>query len=456
MSKLLLLAAILVCWLAQNNPRALADTADENWPQWRGPVANGVAPRANPPVAWSETDGIRWKTAIPGRGSATPLIWGKKVFVLTAIPTGKTGEPPAEATAASEAREPGAGRPGGRGGRGTGGSRPSEVHQFALLCLDRETGKELWRRVAREEAPHEAHHQDGTLASSSPVTDGQHVWAYFGSRGLHCYDMEGNHKWSRDFGKMRVAMSFGEGSSPALHKDTIIVNWDHEEDSFIAALDKATGDILWRKERDERTSWSTPLVLGHNGQTQVIVPATRRITSYDLASGEILWECGGLTSNVVPSPVAANGVVYCMSGFRGNALLAIKLDARGDISGTDAVVWRHNRATPYVPSPILYQDRLYFFASNNGVLSCFDANSGRPLFESQRLDALQGVYASPVAAAGRIYLTGRNGATVVLKCAPTLEVLSTNRLDERFDASPALAGGELFLRGREFLYCVAE
>jgi outer membrane protein assembly factor BamB len=451
-------AGIAACLFALSTPIRAA-SADESWPQWRGPRANGIAPEANPPVTWSETENIKWKVSIPGRGSATPLIWGKQVFVQTAIPTGKEGTPPAPAPAAGAATggEESAVRPGGRGNRPGGGSRPSEIHQFVLLCLDRDTGKVLWQQVAREEVPHEGHHRaDGTFASSSPVTDGEHVWAYFGSRGLHCYDMAGKLKWSQDFGQKTIAMTFGEGSSPALHKDTIVVNWDHEGDSFIVALDKATGKTQWRKSRDERTSWATPLILEHQGRSQVIVPATRRIMSYNLATGDVLWETGGLTSNVIPSPVAGDDVVYCMSGFRGNALLAIRLDAAGDISGTDAITWRHNRSTPYVPSPLLHENRLYFFASNNAILSCLDAKTGRPLFDAERLDALQGVYASPIAAAGRIYMVGRNGATVVIKSAPALEVLATNRLEEKIDASPAVAGRELYLRGQEFLYCISE
>jgi outer membrane protein assembly factor BamB len=338
-----------------------------------------------------------------------------------------------------------------------GAPKPTEIHQFTLLCLDRSNGKVLWEQVAREEVPHEGHHQaDGTYASSSPVTDGEHVYAYFGSRGLHCFDMTGKHKWSQDLGDMRTSMSFGEGSSPVLHGNTLIVNWDHEGDSFIVALDKKTGNTLWKKERPEKTTWATPLIVEHAGKVQVIAPATGKIRSYDLATGDILWECGGLTPNVIPSPVAGEGVVYCMSGFRGNALLAIRLDRTGDLTGTDAILWQHKKSTPYVPSPLLYQNRLYFFASNNGILSCFDAKTGQPLIDAERIESLQGVYASPVAAGGRIYLVGRNGTTVVLRPSDKLEILATNVLEEKTDASPVPVGKDLLLRGREHLYCLAE
>jgi outer membrane protein assembly factor BamB len=333
---------------------------------------------------------------------------------------------------------------------------PKEAYQFALLCLDRQNGRTLWQKVAREELPHEGHHPEHGFASHSPVTDGQRVFAYFGSRGVHCYDLQGNLNWSKDLGRMRTKNSFGEGSSPALLGQTLVVNWDHEGEDFVVALDAATGQELWRQPRDEETSWATPLIVQHDGQAQVVTSATRKIRSYDLATGRLLWECAGMTANVIPTPVSADGVVYATSGFRGNALLAIRLGRTGDLSGTDAIVWSLNKATPYVPSPLLYEDRLYFFSGNNAVLTCCDAKTGRVLIDAEKLAELQGVYASPVAAAGRVYLVGRNGGTLVLKRSDQLEVLATNRLGDQFDASPAIAGKDLFVRGRENLYCLAE
>ena len=326
-----------------------------------------------------------------------------------------------------------------------------------MLCLDSQTGKVLWQQVAREEVPHEGYRQnEGSFASSSGLTDGKLVFAYYGSRGLYCYDLDGKPQWEQDLGKMRMAMGFGEGSSPALYKDTLIVNRDNEDNSFIIALDKNTGKTLWKKPREETTSWSTPLIIERDGKAQAIVSATSKIRSYDVASGEVIWECGGLTRNVIPCPVADASVVYCMSGFRGNALLAIRLGRTGDLTGTDAVAWTHNRSTPYVPSPLLYNGKLYFFANNNGVLTCLDTKAGDPLFDAQKLEELSGVYASPLGASGRVYLPGRNGVTVVLKESDKLEILAVNRLDEKFDASPAAVGKDLFLRGREHLYCLAE
>jgi len=334
--------------------------------------------------------------------------------------------------------------------------KPTEAYQFALLCLDRQTGKTLWQGIAREAVPHEGAHRDHGFASFSPVTDGQRLFAYFGSRGLHCFDLQGNRKWEKDLGRMQTKNSFGEGSSPVLFGKTLVVNWDHEGDDFIAAFDSETGRELWRQPRDEDTSWATPLVVQHEGKAQVVTSATRKVRSYDLASGKLLWECAGMTGNVVPTPVSDFGLLYAISGFRGSALLAIRLGRSGDLTGSDAIAWSHKKSTPYVPSPLLYGERLYFFAGNNGVLSCFDAQSGRALIDAERLEALQGVYASPIGAAGRVYLVGRNGATVVIKDAEKLEVLATNRLDEKIDASPVAVGKELLLRGQEHLYCIAE
>ena len=451
---------------------AAADTgaANANWPQWRGPLASGLAPLADPPTTWAEDKNVRWKVKLPGQGTSTPIVWGDAIFIQTAVPAAATAAGEKAVTVhAQPAPPPGEGRPGGPGGRrgrgsggpGGGGMRvvePTGPYKFTLLCLDRNSGKTRWEKVAREEKPHEGHHRDHGFASSSPITDGKLVFAYFGSRGLHCYDTAGNHKWSKDLGQMSTRNSFGEGSSPALHGDTIVVNWDHEGDDFIVAFDKNTGDERWRQPRDESQSWSTPLIVDHDGGAQVITSATRRVRSYDLKTGKQIWEAPGLTPNTIPSPVAGNGVVYAAAGFNGNVLHAIRLGKTGDLTDTDAMLWTTKRGTPYVSSPLLYGDRLYMFSSNNALLSCLDAKTGKPIVETERIDDLEGVYASPVGAAGRVYLVGRNGTTVVIKHldkTDKVEVLATNVLSERIDASPALAGKDLFLRGREHLYCIA-
>jgi outer membrane protein assembly factor BamB len=428
--------------------------AEEFWPQWRGPLATGVAPLADPPVTWSETEHVTWKVNVPGSGDSTPIIWANRVFILTAIPTGKkTGGNASEASPRPGDSETGSG--GARGERGRMNAEgPDQVYQFAVLCLDRKTGKILWQKTAREEIPHEGHQQNNTFASASALTDGKFVLAFFGSRGLHCYDLDGNLKWSKDFGHMKTKMGFGEGASPALHGDSVIVNWDHEGDDFIVALDKSTGKEIWRTARNEGTGWSTPLVIEHAGKQQVVVNATGKVRSYDLADGKEIWSCAGQTVNAIPTPVADQDTVYITSGFRGHALLAIALGRSGDLTDSDAIRWKHDKSTPYVPSPLLVDNFLYFLANNDAKLSCFDAKTGQARFEAQALEGLFSIYASPVAAKDRIYVLGREGTCVVVKKGPKLEILATNKVEDQTDASLALAGNELFLRGRANLYCI--
>lgn len=429
---------------------AWAATADQNWPQWRGPLANGVAPKANPPTAWSESSNVKWKTKIPGYGTSTPIIWENQVFIQTAISSSKPE--PKSLPAAEPPAEPGQRRRRG----GPRSEQPTEPYQFTILAIDRATGKTAWQKALRQEIPHEGHHSDHGFASASPVTDGEHVFSYFGSRGLYCLDLNGNVIWQKDLGKMRTKNSFGEGSSPALYGGVLVVNWDHEGEDFIVALEKSTGKQLWRQQRDESTGWSTPLILKHDNRLQVVVSNSGKVRSYDLATGKLNWECGGMTDNAIPTPVTGHGLLYTMSGFRGAALLAIKLGSTGDVAGTDAIAWSHNKSTPYVPSPLLYDDMLYFLAGNNATLSCFDAKTGKAHYEAERLTGLFGMYASPLGAGGRVYIVGRDGGAVVLKKSEKVEVLATNKLADKFDASPVAVGNELFLRGHEYLYCIAE
>lgn len=513
---LVLLSLLLTVTRAADTPQA-----DPSWAQWRGPLASGESPTGNPVTEWSEQKNVKWKVKLEGSGTATPIVWGDKIFIASAINTkkkpaaaakagntdsqtavpeqnnnhnnntvgdqftfvqaqqqgqdgplsefqkrydtdndGKLSE--AETTAMRAAfrnRRGGAGGqrpPRGGGGRGFGSQKPTEVHRFVLTCLDRQTGKTIWTSTAREELPHEGHHRDGSFASGSPVTDGEHIYVSFGSRGIFCFDMKGDKKWEKDLGDMRISNSFGEGTSPALHGDTLVVKWDHEGDSFIAALNKKTGDEIWRTKRDERTSWSTPFVVGSGGKQVVVATGTNMVAAYDLKTGEIVWQTEGLTSNAIPTPVSDGENVYVMSGFRGSKALAIKLGKTGKLSGKDAIAWSHNEGTPYVPSPLLYGGRLYFYKTNDATLSCLDAKSGAVHYSQQRIDGLRGAYASPLGAGGNVYLLGRAGSCVVIKGSDSLEPIATNKLDDQFDASPVAVGDELLLRGHQYLYCIAE
>jgi hypothetical protein len=447
-----------------------AESNDVNWPSWRGPNSTGVAPKGKPPLRWSETENVKWKAAVPGEGNSSPVVWNNQIFFQTAIKTDRKVTP--EAPEPSSALDADAaargfffaqdrGREGrrreGRGGRrGRGrGKKPSHIYKFDLVCLDRVTGKTLWQKTAREELPHEGHHKDGSFASSSPVTDGKHVWASFGSRGLHCYRVDGGHVWSIGLDKMQTRNSFGEGASPALAGDAVIVPMDHEGDSYIIAVNKKTGDEIWKMDRDERTGWSTPLVLEVEGKLQAIVNAGNRVRSYDVKSGEVVWECGGQTVSAVPTPVSGQGMVFCTSGFRGAALLAIQLGKSGDLTGSDAVAWEVNEATPYVPSPLLYGENIYVCSGNKAIVSCYQVVDGKPRFVKQRLEGMTGIYASPVGAAGRIYFAGRGGMTKVIDSGNEFKILAENKLDDAFATTPAIAGGDLFLKGKKNLYCIA-
>jgi len=255
---------------------------------------------------------------------------------------------------------------------------------------------------------------------------------------------------------METRLSFGEGASPVLHKDTLVVTWDHDGPSFIVALDAATGETRWQKDRDEKSDWATPLVVERGGRTQVITNASNRVRSYDLASGELLWECGGQVGNVTPSPVAYDNLVFCMSGYRGSALFALPLDAKGDLTGSDKIAWKHDRGTPYIPSPLLYDHRLYFTQANDGILKCLDASTGKTLIDTTRLPGIARIYSSHVGAAGRVYITSRDGTTLVIRHGDQFQVLATNKLNDDIDASAAIVGKEMYLRGKRFLYCLAE
>lgn len=432
----LLFVAVLA--IAGSGARVAADEPSPDWPQWRGPLATGEAPGADPPMRWSETENVRWKVELPGRGHSTPIVWRDRVFVTAAIGTGEAEQPARRAGAHDNLTT-------------------TRRQQFVVLALDRADGSEIWRRAVGEAMPHEGGHYTGSYASASPVTDGEHLFAFFGSNGLYALDLDGKVVWQIDLGDMQTKHGHGEGASPALFGDTLIVTWDHEGQSFVVALDKRTGETRWRSERDEPSSWATPIIIEHAGRPQVIVSGTHRLRAYDLETGEVVWEAGGLSANIVASPVSMPGLVIAGSSYEKQAMLAVRLEgARGDVTGTDRILWSRNTGTPYVPSPLLYQGALYYLRHYQGILSRIDARTGEDRPGAMRLPNIRNVYASPVAAAGRVYITDQDGTTLVLSGGDTPEVLAVNRLDDRFNASAAVAGRELFLRGERYLYCLRE
>jgi outer membrane protein assembly factor BamB len=463
-----------------------ADQKARNWHQWRGPEATGIAPHGKPPLEWSESKNIKWKVPIPGRGSASPIVWGDRIFVVTAVKTERTAETAGAAvdqpTAFRLASYPNSrtllaqrdgdrpdgerrgrgefGRGGfGRGGFGRGGfgiQQPTNFHEFVVMCIDRKTGKTIWQRTATDQIPHEGHHQTGSFASASPITDGRHLYVSFGSRGIYCYDLDGKPQWNKDLGDLKMRMAFGEGASPAIHGDMLVLNFDQEENSAIIALDARTGDERWRVPRDEVSTWATPLIVEAAGRTQVIASGDNRVRSYDLTNGELIWECGGLGSNPIACPLIYEGLAIAMSGHRDPAGIAVPLDAKGDVTDTDKVAWQIDEITPYVSSPLLYGDTIYFVKSRDAILSSIAAKTGETVINRKRLPDMSSVYASPVGADGRVYFASREGVTNVLKHGPEFEVLATNVLDETIDASPAIVGNDLIIRGENHLYCISE
>lgn len=414
-----------------------------NWPHWRGPQVNGFAPYADPPLHWDEQTNVRWKRELPGEGNSTPIVWGDLLFVLVAEDTGREAAAD-ELTALRQAAADQKTVP------------PGKFINLQVLALDRATGATRWQVTAVEFLPREGLHPANTYASASPITDGQRLFVSFGSRGLFCYDLAGRQLWRRDMGPMKTRAGWGEGSSPALWREVLFVNFDQETGSYLLALDAATGEQRWRVDRDEPTSWSTPLVVERPGRTQLITSATRKVRSYDANTGELIWHCDGLTTNVISSPVADADTVYCMSSYGDSAVLAIPLDAQGELTA-DQLRWSFTQAAPYGPSPLLIDSRLYLTRGKASVVFSLDTRTGRPVWPLSRLpEAASDLFASPVGAADRIYFLAADGAMAVLRKGDAFEALTVNRLDEQFEASPALVGRQMFLRGRRHLYCLEE
>ena len=424
--------------------------AANSWAHWRGPAANGVAPSAKPPTHWSEKNNIRWKVPIDGAGASTPIIWKDKIFLLSVVDTGKV--------------DPSLPRPEDQPKRVFDITHPNTEFKFLVLCLDRKTGKELWRRVATRLIPREGTHRDNNYASASPTTDGERLYCWFGSAGLFCYDLNGNKIWERNLGEVKIGASLGEGCSPVLHKDKLVLLRDNRGQSTIQVLNAKNGETIWIKNRNTRNGWATPAVVEHEGTTQVITTASRpeagnrktpgKVISYDLENGNVIWECSGLTDNAIPCPIVEDGVAYCMTGYQGFSLLAVPISGKGEQSKN--ILWRGNLGTPYVPSAVLYDGLLYFTQSNQAILSCVDAKTGKVLMERTRIKGLSNIYASLTGAGNHVYVFGRYGKTAVIKRTGKFDLVATNTLADRFDASPAVAGDQLFLRGHKFLYCIGK
>jgi outer membrane protein assembly factor BamB len=412
----------------------LGTTTKAAWPQWRGPFNNGMA-AGDAPVEWGPRD-VRWQMPIPGRGHSTPVIAGNHMFLTTAVPTGKRTAPQTT-------------------GRAGGGADAGLEHRFEVLAVDRITGTLLWQRTAAVTTPHEGYHRTyGSFASNSPVTDGTRVYAFFGSRGLYAYDMNGTLAWKKDFGvQMRMDLAFGEGTPLTLHDGRLLLHFDHLDTGFLAMLDPATGREIWRTKRTERFNWAAPYVAQHGGRRQIIVSG-ETVRSYDFETGQFLWQAAGLGENTIPQPVQHNDIVFAMSGHTIKMLMAIRLGRTGTLTGTDSIVWSTARGASYTPSPLLHDGRLYVVA-DNGMISCFDAATGKPYYQQARLPKPYSFKASPVGAAGKFYLATEEGDVVVVRMGDRLDVLATNTFDNQsFIASPVIVDGTIYLRSRTHLFAI--
>ena len=413
---------------------------EKNWPQWRGALGTGSSSVAKPPIKWSETENVRWKVPLKGLGHSTPVVWDQTIVITTAIPFGEKFEPIAD------------GAPGSHDNL-----KVSQKFKFVAMAIDRSNGKLKWTRELHSAIPHEGAHVSGSLASASPVTNGKHIIVSFGTYGIYCLDFDGSVVWEKSLGKMNTKHAHGEGASPTMYGDTVVVNWDHEGQSFIVALDKNDGSEIWKVDRKEVTSWSSPIVYEHDGVPQVIVAGTGAVRGYDLKTGEVIWECSGLSNNVVATPIAFKDVVYVGSSYEIKSMFAISLDgAKGDVTGTEKVLWKRATRTPYVPSPLLYRDGLYFLRHYQGILTIADAKTGKEEKGPFRLSGIRDIYASPVAADGKIFITDRDGTTIVISEPELPRLLSANRLDDSFSASLVLVDDEIFMRGEKFLYCIGK
>lgn len=422
----------------------LGSVSAADWHHWRGPSANGAADAsADPPTTWDGPSGrnVKWKAPLPGRGSATPVVWGDQVIVVSATKTDRAAAP-------SELPKPDP-----RFERRT--DAPRHFYRFDVTAFDRATGKQIWQKTAAEKVPHEGHHTTHSYAAGSPTTDGERLYVSFGSFGVYCFDRAGNIVWSRDLGRLNTRLGWGEAVTPVVHSGRLVLNWDQEADAVLYCLDAQTGATKWSVPRDEKSTWSTPLVTEYHGRTQVILNGTTRVRSYDLADGSLVWSVAGMTVNPIPSPVRIRDTAVMVSGYKGAAAVAVPLDANGDLGMGGPVTWRYGRGTPYVPSPAVVDGRLYFTERNDALLTVLDAQSGKAVINRERLPGVTSFYASPVFAGGRVYLVDRSGTTIVLRPGDTVDVLATNKLGDPVDASPIAVGKDLYLRGEQYLWCLA-
>jgi outer membrane protein assembly factor BamB len=463
-----------VLWLVSAVGFDKSSFAIENWSQFRGPGGSGVAEEATPPDRWSTTENVAWVKEIPGRGWSSPIVWGKTVFVTSAISTGGVFKEPstgifgndyiAELTAQGLPEEEVMARV---TARDIELAKETEDIRYMVYAVDVETGKVVWEREAHKGKPFGGRHRKNTYASETPATDGERVFAYFGNVGLYCYSMEGNLLWEHHWEPQPKRMDFGTGSSPVVHGDHVYVLNDTFGESFIAAVDKTTGKELWRTPRHtenpmRRDGWSTPFVWENALRTEIIAVGHGRAMSYD-TQGKELWRLADI-AGAIPTPLAGLGMLFVATGSQGEEnrpVFAVRPGASDDISlkegeeSNDYVVWHHPRASAYVPSPLLYKERLYFIR-DNGILSVFDAKTGERLYRARIGGGGHTFASSPWATDGKVFFLSEDGDTFVMRAGATYEETGKNSLGEMSLASPAISSDSFFIRTKTKLYRISE
>lgn len=421
---------------------------DGNWPQFRGPNSTGVVEDTSLPDTWSETKNVVWKSDMPGLGWSSPIVWGDRIFLTSVVSAGEIEAP--------------------KKGLYFGGERglPKDEHRWMVYCIDWKTGKIVWEREVHRGAPSTTRHLKNTYASETPVTDGERVYALFGNLGLFCFDFNGKLLWTQKYETRKTRFGWGTAASPVLHKEKLIVLNDNDEESFILAYDKKSGKELWRTDRGKGTNWATPYIWESGRRTEIVVPATKAVISYDL-NGKPLWEFKGMSSIAIPTPFSKFDLLYIASGYVGDQhrpVYAVKPGASGDISlkqgetSNEFIAWYHPQAGPYNPSPIIYGDH-YYTLYDRGFLTCHDARTGREIYGKQRIDAdvaANAFTSSPWAYNGKLFALNEDGDTYVIQAGPEYKLLGRNSLGEMCMATPAIARGSLIIRTASKLYRIAK
>jgi outer membrane protein assembly factor BamB len=418
--------------------------ASSNWPQFRGAGSTGVTEDPSLPETWSKTENVAWKTPIPGMGWSSPVVWGDRVFLTSVVSSGEVETP--------------------KKGLYFGGERkvtPVE-HKWMVYALDLKSGQIAWQHEAHKAVPTFTRHLKNSYASETPVTDGERVFVYFGQVGLYCYDMKGKLQWSKRFDPVNTRYGWGTAASPVLHQGRLYLVNDNDDKSYLMAIDKKTGNVLWKVDRDEKSNWATPYVWEHAKRTEIVTPGTDKTRSYDL-DGKLLWEFKGMSSISIPTPFSKFGLLYLASGYVGDPnrpVYVVKPGASGDITmakgqtSSEFVAWYLPQGGPYNPSPIIYGDN-YYTLYDRGFLTCHDAKTGKEIYGKQRIDpATTAFTASPWAYNGKLFALSEDGDTFVMQPGAEFKVVGKNSLDEMSMATPAIAGGSLIIRTASNVYCI--